>query len=137
VHDNFHLDQATQTRRIITAMQDPTVRMIGHLSARTIGARPPIELDLDAVFAAAAETRTALEINGSLPRLDLSVDALRRARHHDVTFVVTSDAHEVKELDRVGYAKLQAERAWVPKGAVVNTESKERMLAWIDAPAQT
>ena len=53
------------------------MRMIGHLSARMIGARPPIDLDLDAIFAAAEETGTALEINGGLPRLDMSVEALR------------------------------------------------------------
>ena len=86
-------DRAAQTRRVVTAMRDPSVRMIGHLSARMIGGRPPIELDLDAVFAAAEETGTALEVNGSLPRLDLSVDALRRAQSRDVTFVLTSDAH--------------------------------------------
>ena len=51
VHDHFELDRAAQTRRIVTAMREPSVRMIGHLSARMIGARPPIELDLDEVFA--------------------------------------------------------------------------------------
>ena len=80
VHDHFELDRAAQTRRVVTAMRDPSVRMIGHLSARMIGGRPPIELDLDAIFAAAEATGTALEMNGALPRLDLSVDALRRAR---------------------------------------------------------
>ncbi|MGK4455500.1 hypothetical protein, partial [Klebsiella pneumoniae] len=70
VHDRFDLDRAAQTKRVVTAMQDPTVRMIGHLSARMIGARPPIELDLDAVIAAAERTGTALEVNGGLPRLD-------------------------------------------------------------------
>ena len=80
VHDHFELDRAAQTRRVVTAMRDPSVRMIGHLSARMIGGRPPIELDLDEIFAAAEETGTALEVNGSLPRLDLSVDALRRAQ---------------------------------------------------------
>ena len=134
VHDHFDLDRERQTRRIVTAMQDPAVRMIGHLSARTIGARPPIDLDLDAVFKAAAETGTALEINGSLPRLDLSVDALRRARSYAVTLVLTSDAHEVKELDRVQYAKLQAERAWVSPEALINVGSAERLLAWTAQP---
>ena len=89
VHDHFELDRAAQTRRVVTAMQDPSVRMIGHLSARMIGGRPPIELDLDAIFAAAEATGTALEINGALPRLDLSVEALRRARGRDVTFVLS------------------------------------------------
>ena len=71
VHDHFDLDRAAQTRRIVAAMRDPAVRMIGHLSARMIGARPPIELDLDQIFAAAEATGTALEINGGLPRLDM------------------------------------------------------------------
>ena len=64
VHDHFDLDRAAQTRRIVTAMQDPAVRMIGHPSARMIGGRPPIDLDYDQVFAAAEATGTALEVNG-------------------------------------------------------------------------
>ena len=131
VHDHFDLDKHRQTKRILTALQDPTVRMIGHLSARTIGARPPIELDLDAVFAGAAQTGTALEINGALP-LDLSVEALRRARNYALTLVLTSDAHEVKELERVQYAALQAERAWIAPEAVINVGSAERLLAWTE-----
>lgn len=130
VHDHFELDRAAQTQRIVTAMQDPSVRMIGHLSARTIGARPPIDLDLDAVFAAAAQTGTALEINGALPRLDLSVESLRRARKYAVTLVVTSDAHEVAELNRVEYAALQAQRAWVAPESIINAGSAERLVAW-------
>ena len=130
VHDHFELDRAAQTRRIVTAMRDPSVRMIGHLSARMIGGRPPIDLDLDEVFAAAEATGTALEVNGSLPRLDLSVDALRRARDRDVTFVLTSDAHHARELDRVGFAARNAERAWTPPERVANTWPAERLAAW-------
>ena len=130
VHDHFELDRAAQTRRVVTAMQDPAVRMIGHLSARMIGARPPIDLDLDAVFAAAEATGTALEINGGLPRLDMSVDALRRARGRNIDFVLTSDAHHASELERVRYAALNAERAWMNPERVVNTWPAERLLAW-------
>jgi DNA polymerase (family 10) len=131
VHDHFDLDRPAQTRRILRAMQDPCVRMIGHLSARMIGARPPIDLDLDAIFAAAEETGTALEVNGALPRLDLSVEALRRAREkRGVTFVLTSDAHEAAELDRVRFAALNAERAWIPPDRVANAWSADRLLAW-------
>src|SRR6185436_8953258 len=115
VHDHFELGRVEQTRRVVTAMRDPSVRMIGHLSARMIGGRPPIELDLDAVFAAAEETGTALEVNGALPRLDLSVDALRRAQTRDVTFVLTSDAHRASELARVDFAARNAEKAWTPR----------------------
>jgi DNA polymerase (family 10) len=130
VHDHFDLDRAAQTKRITTAMQDPAVRMIGHLSARMIGGRPPIGLDLDAILAAAEETGTALEVNGGLPRLDMSVDDLRRARLRDVTFVLTSDAHHAKELERVEFATLNAERAWVPRERVVNAGPAERLLQW-------
>jgi DNA polymerase (family 10) len=130
VHDHFELDRAAQTRRIVAAMKDPTVRMIGHLSARMIGARPGIEIDLDAVVAAAVETDTALEINGGLPRLDMSVEALRRARSSRVTFVLTSDAHETEELDRVRYAALNAERAWVDPSQIANAWAADAFLAW-------
>jgi DNA polymerase (family 10) len=130
VHDHFELDRAAQTQRIVTAMKDPAVRMIGHLSARMIGGRPPIDLDLDAIFSAAEATGTALEVNGALPRLDMSVEALRRARERQVTFVLTSDAHEVAELDRVRFAALNAERAWIGPERIANAWSPERLRAW-------
>ena len=130
VHDHFDLDRAAQTKRVVTAMHDPAVRMIGHLSARMIGARPGIDLDLDAILAAAEATSTALEVNGGLPRLDMSVDALRRARTSKVTFVVTSDAHETRELDRVHYAVKNAERAWIPPDRIANASGVERLVAW-------
>jgi DNA polymerase (family X) len=132
VHDHFDLDRAAQTRRIVTAMQDPSVRMIGHPSARMIGGRPPIELDLDELFTAAQATGTALEVNGGLPRLDLSVEALRRSRGHDLTFLLTSDAHEASELERVRYATLNAERAWLDPARVANAWEPDRLLAWLE-----
>jgi DNA polymerase (family 10) len=131
VHDHFELDRAAQTRRIVTAMRDPSVRMIGHLSARMIGGRPPIDLDLDAILGAAEATGTALEINGGLPRLDMSVEALRRARGSTVRFVLTSDAHHESELERVRYATLNAERAWIPRDRVINAGDGEALLGWL------
>jgi DNA polymerase (family 10) len=130
VHDRFELDQAAQTRRVVTAMQDPAVRMIGHLSARMIGGRPPIDLDLDVIFDAAEKTGTALEVNGGLPRLDLSVAALTRARSRNLTFVLTSDAHHTRELDRVRYAALNAERAWIDPDRVANAWPAEKLIPW-------
>jgi DNA polymerase (family 10) len=130
VHDHFELDRAAQTARVVAAMDDPTVRMIGHLSARMIGGRPSIDLDLDAVFDAAERTGTALEVNGALPRLDMSVEALRRARPRNLAFVLTSDAHHASELDRVKYAARNAERAWIDPERVVNAGTGERLLAW-------
>jgi DNA polymerase (family X) len=139
VHDNFGLDREAQTRRVVTAMADPTVRMIGHLSARMIGARPGIELDPDAIFAAAEATGTALEVNGALPRLDLSVDWLRRARGRQVTLALSSDAHDAAELCRVDFAARNAERAWIDPARVINTWPTDRVLAWLarKEPART
>jgi DNA polymerase (family 10) len=130
VHSHFELDRAAQTQRVVTAMRDPSVKMIGHLSARMIGGRPPIALDLAAIFQAAEETDTALEINGALPRLDVSVDALRMAEGRDVKFVLTSDAHDTSELALVDYAALNAERAWLDPERIANTWPTERLRAW-------
>ena len=134
VHSHFDLDRARQTRRVVTAMEDPTVRMIGHLSARAIGSRPPIDLDLDAILSRAEATGTALEINGGLSRLDMSVEHLRRVRDRRVTFVLTSDAHNARELSRVRWAALNAERAWVDPERVANTWPADRLLAWATRP---
>lgn len=131
VHSHFELDRAAQTARIVKAMQDPCVRMIGHLSARHIGARPGIDLDLGAVLAAAEATGTALEINGALQRLDISVEMLRQARQRRIALVLTSDAHQESELDRIGYAALNAQRAGVDPAQIINTWPASRLLDWL------
>lgn len=132
VHDHMDLPREQQTQRILRAMEDPSVRSIGHLSARMIGARPGIELDLDAILQGAARTGVALEVNGALPRLDLSGEALRRAGTRDVHLLFTSDAHVVDELGNVDHAVLHAERAWVPRERVLNTGDPSRLLAWVE-----
>jgi DNA polymerase (family 10) len=131
VHSHFELDRAAQTRRVVAAIRDPSVRMIGHLTARMIGGRPPIELELGAVLEAARETGTALEINGALPRLDPPLDVLRQAQ--GVTFLLTSDAHQVSELQLVEFAALHAQRAQLPLSQVANGWEGQRLRAWLDA----
>ncbi|MBL8742053.1 MAG: DNA polymerase/3'-5' exonuclease PolX, partial [Myxococcales bacterium] len=130
IHDRFELDMAKQTKRVIRAMEDPSVKMIGHLQARMIGARPPVDLDISAVLDAAERTNTSIEINGGLPRLDATLDVLRAARGRKVELVLTSDAHKADELDRVEYAALHAAKAWVPLAQIVNTMSAAELLAW-------
>ncbi|CAN5183690.1 DNA polymerase/3'-5' exonuclease PolX [soil metagenome] len=130
VHDHFDQDRAAQTARVVRAMEDPSVRMIGHLTARMIGGRPPIDLDFDAIFAAAERTETALELNGSLPRLDISVDVVRRAHDRKVTFVLTSDAHHKDELDNVVYATMNAERAGLDPSRIINAQGSKKLLEW-------
>ena len=133
VHTGFNLDRAAQTRRIIRAMEDPAVNVIGHLTGRKIGHRPGIDLDLDAVLAAAARTGTALEINSDLRRLDATRAVLRRARAFDVTIVVSSDAHHRTQFDHLQWGVQHAQRGWVDRSRIANTWPAERFLAWAAA----
>jgi len=130
VHEHFDLGKEAQTARIVRAMEDPSVKMIGHLSARMIGARPGIELDMDKVFDAAERTHTAIEINGSLPRLDASASVVRDAKSRDITFVLTSDAHHTTELDQIQNARLVAEKSTIDPSRIANTWSAEKILEW-------
>ena len=95
IHSHFDLSQAAQTARILTALADPAVNAIGHLSGRYIGRRPGVELDIDVVLEALAVTGVALEINGALDRLDASAEVARLAMARDVDFVIDTDSHHV------------------------------------------
>jgi DNA polymerase (family 10) len=131
VHSAFNLDRATQTKRVIAAMRNPAVNVIGHLTGRRIGHRPGIDLDIEAVLTAAEETGCALEINGHLDRLDAPADVLRHARERDVVFTIDSDAHDTRELANVANAVRNARRGWVERKRVVNTWTAKQFLKWV------
>ena len=133
VHAGFDLDRQRQTDRIIAAMRDPAVNAIGHLTARKMGQRPAIDLDFERIFAAAAATGTAIEINSGLPRLDPEPALLRRAAEAGVIFVVNTDAHHVREFDRMRWGVQLAWGGRVPAEAIANTWPAERFLAWVRA----
>ena len=133
VHNHFDLPQAEQTRRLIRAIGDPCVRVIGHLTGRMIGRRPGIDIDVDAVLDALVETGVALEINSALPRLDAAAPVLRAAVAKGVTFVVGTDSHHVREMSRnAPFGARQAQRGWVPRDRVANTWGADRFGAWLD-----
>jgi DNA polymerase (family 10) len=131
VHGQFDLDREAQTRRIVTAMRNPAVRAIAHLSGRRIGLRPGMDLDLEAVLAAAEETGTALEINCHLDRLDVSEEVLRAARGREVIWIIDTDAHDTRELASTVWGVRHARRGWVEPERVGNTWPRERFLAWV------
>ncbi len=134
VHSLFDLPQAEQTERVIRAIQNPWVDAIGHLTGRRIGRRPGIELDFPAVFAAAAEAGTALEINSHLDRLDVPAGELRTAMAvPGLWFTISTDSHHVREYDNLTWGVANARRGWVEKDRVVNTLPKEDFLAWLAA----
>ena len=130
VHSHFDLDREAQTRRLVTAMRNPAVRAIAHLSGRRIGLRPGIDLDVEAVLAAAEETGTAIEVNCHLDRLDASHEVLRAARGRDVVLLINTDAHEARELANTTWGVRHARRGWVEPERVANTWPRRRFLAW-------
>ena len=131
VHSHFDLAVEAQTRRIVRAMEHPSVNVIGHLTGRKIGRRPGIEIDVDAVYAAAGETGTALEINAHLDRLDVPAEMLFRARGRSgLVFVVSTDAHHTSELGNARWGVQNAQRGWVEAAHVANTWDSDRFLSW-------
>ena len=120
VHSHFNQSRDELTRRVIRAMENPYVNVIGHLTARRIGSRPPIDLDLDAVFEAAARTGTALEINSFPERLDLKDEHVLWARRYGVRFAVDTDAHSPVHLPLIRFGVATAQRGWLTKDDVIN-----------------
>ncbi|MFW6010261.1 MAG: DNA polymerase/3'-5' exonuclease PolX [Actinomycetota bacterium] len=131
VHSHFSRSVEEQTERVITAIRHPAVTAIGHLTGRLIGQRRGIELDVGAVLDAAAETGTAIEINAALSRLDAPVEILREGQRRGCTFVISTDAHAVADLDRRRYGIAQARRAGLDRHRIANTLPLERFERWL------
>jgi DNA polymerase (family 10) len=131
VHDHFDRPADEQTVRLITAMQNPAVSAIGHLSGRMIGRRPGIEFDAAAVMEAASLTNTAIEINGALERLDATPDVIRIGIDHGVHFVISTDSHHPSEMRRMEWGVANAQRGWLTADRVINTWPIDRFLSWI------
>jgi DNA polymerase (family 10) len=120
IHSNFQQSRDEMTRRMIRAMENPHVHVIGHPTTRKIGRRDPVDLDLEAVFEAAARTGTALEIDAYPDRLDLRDEHVRWARRHDVRFSIDTDSHAVGHLDAMRFGVGVAQRGWLTKDDVIN-----------------
>ena len=126
--------RAELTQRVLNAIENPNVDVIAHPSGRMIDTRDDLDLDWDAVYAAAARTGTVLEMNGSPHRLDLSVERARRALASGCLLSIDSDAHRTSEFDHLAWGISQARRAWVTPSDVLNTRSRADLLAWLASP---
>ncbi|HEV3152398.1 MAG TPA: DNA polymerase/3'-5' exonuclease PolX [Candidatus Baltobacteraceae bacterium] len=131
VHSAFNIGRDAMTARLIRACENPHVTIIGHPTGRMLDGFPGYEFDYDAVFAAAARTGTALEIDGQAMRLDLPSALVARARTFGVTFTTDSDAHDVSQLRNVELAVSQARRGGLTAGDVLNTRPVEDVLAFV------
>ena len=121
VHTSFAMGEQAMTERMITAIEHPLVRAIGHPTGRLIERRAPYAVDLAAVFAAAARTQTMLEINANPDRRDLSDVHARAAARAGVALLIDSDAHRIATLQNMRWGVATARRAWLTKEQVANT----------------
>jgi DNA polymerase (family X) len=121
VHSSFRMGEKKMTERVLAAMDHPLVDAIGHLTGRLILRRNPYHLDIERVFAHAAETGTMLEINSNPNRRDLSDVHARLAVEAGVTIVLNSDSHGTDTLDMVRYGVATARRAWLGPEQIANT----------------
>jgi len=111
------------TERVLSAMENPNVDCIGHLTARKINRRGPADIDLSRVFETALATRTFLEINSQPDRLDLRDAHARAAGKAGVLLAVNSDAHSTRALAYTELGIGQARRAWLTKEQILNTRT--------------
>ncbi|MDP8977644.1 MAG: DNA polymerase/3'-5' exonuclease PolX [Actinomycetota bacterium] len=133
VHTLMHRPREDQTRRIVTAMRHPAVNVIGHPVGRIIGRRPGYDIDVDAVVEAAVRTGTALEVNASPRRLDLSGELVRRAVEGGATIAISSDAHSVGDLGNRGYGVATAQRGWATAADVLNCRDLDGLREFVAA----
>ena len=129
VHTSLKVGTQAMTERIVAAIEHPLVDAIGHPTGRLIERRAPYDVDLEAVFAAAARTGTLLEINANPARRDLSDVHARAARRAGVRLVVNSDAHRTRTLENMRWGIATARRAWLERDDVFNTRPWSELQA--------
>ncbi|MDP2906516.1 MAG: DNA polymerase/3'-5' exonuclease PolX, partial [Nanoarchaeota archaeon] len=132
IHKKFKMSKEKMTERIIQAMSNDNVDIIGHLTGRLIGEREGYDLNFEKVFQAAKNTKTALEINSQLKRLDLNGPRVKDAKNYSVKFAVCTDAHSLAQLNFMELGVAMARRGWCEKKDVVNTLSLKDLLKQLE-----
>ena len=128
IHTRFNMGEREMTARMLAAMDNPHLTIIGHPTGRLLLSRDPYGLDLDAVVEKAAATGVALEINADPHRLDLDWRKVRHARARGVAFSIGADAHNVAGLDHVRYGVGIARKGWLGAADVLNARPVEEFL---------
>ncbi len=130
VHTGLQQSREQVTERMLAAIRNPRVDVIAHPTGRLIEEREGADLDMEAIFQAAAEMGTALEVNAHPSRLDLRDGHVRRALELGVKLAISSDAHEVNGFDVLPFGVATARRGWARAADVINAWDVGRLLAW-------
>lgn len=120
VHSHFELSERKQTARLLRALERPHFSVLAHPTARLIGERPPLNLDLERVIRGCAERGCFIELNSQPQRLDLDEAGCRLAAQHGVLVSIASDAHGCEDFALLDGGVTQARRGWLEAGAVLN-----------------
>jgi DNA polymerase (family 10) len=121
VHSVFNQDSAKMTERLLKAIENPNTSIIGHPTGRILLRRDAYAFNMSAVLTAAAKHKVAMELNSYPDRLDLNDVHLRQAKQQGVKTVINTDSHHTSHMEKIRYGILQARRAWLTKGDVLNT----------------
>jgi len=130
VHTRMGMNEAQMTERVLKAMDDPHVTILGHPTGRLLLTREPFAIDLDAVMAKAAEDGVAVELNADPHRFDLDWRVLRNARRHGVRVSIGPDAHTLEGLDHAALGVGMARKGWLSASDVLNASPVEEVLAF-------
>jgi len=128
IHSGFNNTKEVMTARIVAAMRNPYVSIIGHPTGRILGEREGYPLDMEEVLQVAKETGTALEINAYPMRLDLEDKHVRRAKELGVMIAINTDTHAQLQFDFLPYGISVAQRGWLERGDVLNTLEPDELL---------
>jgi DNA polymerase (family 10) len=132
LHTSLRQPRAQVTARLINAIRNPLVDIIGHPTGRhLLPEQEGADLDMEAVLAAAAESGVALEINAHPSRLDLDDVAARRAHDLAIPIAINTDAHSESDLDMLPYGVAMARRAWLEPKDVINAWPVDKLLGWL------
>jgi len=131
LHISLRQDRQQITTRLLNAIKNPHVDCIGHPTARLIGRRDPVQVDMNAVLDAAEKYGTALEINANPARLDLDAEYVRMAMQRAILLAINTDAHSAQQMDMLPYGIMTARRGWATAERVLNTWPYEKFMAWL------
>jgi len=131
LHHGFGQSREQATRRLLVAMENPYVDIIGHPTGRLLGRRDPFDLDMEAVIEKAAGTGTIMELNAHPERLDLNDVHLRMARKLGVRIAIDTDAHEATQFSHMRWGVATARRGWLEPGDVLNAQPLSVMRSWL------